>query len=268
MKLIIKGFIIGLGKIMPGVSGAMLAITLNEYNRIIENIANIQEDFYKKSKYLAKIGFGIVLAIILMSKIIVKCLNIYYFPTILLFCGIVSSGIIKIAKKTTKEKKDIILSISIITIFLIILKIFRINKYNTSEYNILEFIKLTGIGVLDAISSIVPGISGTALLMYFGYYSKIMNTFATILDKKNILQNICVLIPFIIGFILGTLGISKILNKLLKNRPNTINTTVVILMIHTLITLIVNAFKVLPNTNQMFIGIILFVIPILTSIKK
>ena len=99
MKLILKGFIIGLGKIMPGVSGAMLAITLNEYNKIIESIANLRNNPIVNTKYLSKLGIGIILAIILGSKIILKCLNKYYFSTMLLFVGIICGGTINLIKR-------------------------------------------------------------------------------------------------------------------------------------------------------------------------
>ena len=82
MKLILKGFIIGLGKIMPGVSGAMLAITLNEYDVIIESIANIKKDIYNNTKYLSKLGIGIILAIILASKIIILSKHTIFFNNI------------------------------------------------------------------------------------------------------------------------------------------------------------------------------------------
>ena len=103
MKLIIKGFIIGLGKIMPGVSGSMLAIILNEYDNIIRNIAEIRIDTYNKIKYLNKIGTGIVLAIITMSNVIVKLLNKYYITTMLLFIAIITSNIPKTLKKNKTQ---------------------------------------------------------------------------------------------------------------------------------------------------------------------
>ena len=267
MKLILKGFIIGIGKIMPGVSGAMIAITLNEYDKIIESIANIKENIYDNIKYLSKIGVGIILAIIIGSKIIVNCLNNYYFSTMLLFISIILGGTIKLIKEIKINKKDLTISIVIIILAVLILKISKLQNYNTNTYGITEFIKLIGIGIIDAVSSIVPGISGTALLMYFGYYDKIINTFATISNINNISQNILTLIPFIIGFIIGTIGISKILNKLMKKYPNTIKTIVGILMIYTLIILSMKTIKNIPKINEIIFGIIIFITSLTISLK-
>ncbi len=267
MILIIKGFIIGIGKIMPGVSGAMIAITLKEYNKIIQSIADLKKDIYNNTKYLSKIGLGIILAIITMSKIIVKCINNHYFPTILLFTGLIISGIPEIIKETTTQKKDIMIATAIIMIVYMIIKIIRPQDCNTSTYSIIEFIKLIGIGIIDAISSIIPGISGTAILMYLGYYNKIINTFATITKTTHLKSNIYILIPFIIGFIIGTMLISKIIDKIINKYPNTINTMVIIFMTFTIITLLSNAIKLKPQPLDILLGIVLFLCTIIISLK-
>ena len=263
MKLILKGFIIGIGKIMPGVSGAMIAMSLNEYEKIIESIANIKNNFYENTKYLSKHGIGIILAIVITSKIIVNSLNNHYFPTMLLFLGIITGGTIKKIKKINKKK--LILSVTLIIATLSILN--KISNNNINLYRPEGFIKIMGAGILDAISSIIPGISGTALLMYFGYYDKIINTFATISDTTKLLQNIKTLIPFMLGFIIGTVIIAKVLNKIIKRHQNAINIIVGSLMLYTLIILSFSSIKKLPNTYETIIGIILYTIELTLSMK-
>ncbi len=267
MKLILKGFLIGIGKIMPGVSGAMIAMSLNEYNKIIESIANIKKDIYNNTKYLSKIGIGIILAIILASKIIVNCLNTRYFATMLLFIFIILNGTTNIIKQTKSNKKDIVISIFIIILVILLKQILKIQFINTNTKGVFEFIKIIGIGIIDALSSIVPGISGTALLMYFGYYEKILNTFATITNKNIMTQNILTIIPFIIGFIFGTIIISKIINKIIKKYPNTLNTTVVMFMIYSLIILTQNTIREISQINEILFGIMLFIITLILSLK-
>ena len=149
--------------------------------------------------------------------------------------------------------------------FLVVTKALAKSKI-LSSINI-EFINLIGIGIIDAISSIVPGISGTALLMYFGYYDKIINTFATISNVNNLHKNTLTLIPFLIGFIIGTIVISKILNKLIKKHPNTIKTIVGILMIYTLIILSMKTIKTIPKINELIFGTIIFFLALAVSLK-
>ena len=252
MKLILKGFLIGIGKIMPGVSGAMIAMSLNEYNKIIESIANIKEDIYNNIKYLSKIGIGIILAIVMASKIIVNCLNTHYFTTMLLFISIILCGTINIIKQTKPNKKDFIVSLIIIIFVILVKQTIKSHFINTNTKGAIEFIRIIGIGMIDALSSIVPGISGTALLMYFGYYEKIINTFATITCTKNLYKNILTIVPFTIGFMIGTIVISKIINKIIKKYPNTLNTTVIMVMIYALIMLTHSTIKSIPKTKEIY----------------
>lgn len=267
MKLILKGFIIGIGKIMPGVSGAMLAITLNEYDKIIESIANIKTNTYEKIKYLSTIGTGIIIAIIITSKIIVKCLEKHYLATILLFEGIIIGGIPQIIKQIKLKKKDIFISIIIMIIVLIMLNLNMKQSKYIIKYNCFEFIKIIGIGIIDAISSIVPGISGTAILMYLGYYDIILSMFATITSTSLLLKNIFIALPFSIGFIIGTMVISKLINYLIKMNPNIVNIIVTIFMINTLIPLTIKALSTPTPLKEIIIGIILWITSTIISIK-
>ncbi len=267
MNLIIKGFIIGLGKIIPGVSGAMLAITLGVYEKIIDTISNIKQNKIENLRFLSKIGCGIILAIILTSKIIVKCIKEYYFPTMLLFIGLIVGGMPKLIHQTKYKKKEFILSVIIlIIIFILIKNINIINNYQT-ESTLFDSLKLIGVGVIDAISSIVPGISGTALLMTIGYYNVIISTFSSILNINKIYQNILILIPFGLGFIIGTFLISIIINYLLKKHNNLISQIITIFMTVTILILVKDTFSKPYTINQIIIGIVLLITGIIISLK-
>ena len=264
MDTVIKGFIIGIGKIIPGVSGSMLAISLGVYEEIIENISNIKTHFKTSIKYLIKPSIGIILAIILTSKIIVKCLDIYYLPTILLFLGMITSGTIQLIKNinTTKIKiTPIIISIIIIAT----IEYINIDKaiiQHEIKFTIIEFIRLIIIGIIDSLASIIPGISGTALLMSLGYYNLILTTFGTLNEIDKLPQNIFILIPFIIGFILGTIILSTLINKIIKTKKEIINITAAIFMIFTLIKL--SKTLIIQNQHSItyLIGIITYIIGI------
>lgn len=267
MNLIIKGFIIGLGKIIPGVSGSMLAISLGIYEEIIEKISSITKNFRKNIEYLAKISIGIILAIILTSKIIVKCLNHYYFPTMLLFIGLITGGIPNQLKKTKLKIGKTIISIIIIILALIIMKNIGTIHNHQLNYSLIEFIKLIGIGIVDAISSIIPGISGTALLMTLGYYNIILEMFSSILQINKILNNTFIIIPFAVGFTIGTILISKIINKIIKKNKETMYSIANILMIITITQLLGNVLVIPQPTITYIIGFLLFFIGILLSSK-
>ena len=218
MNLVIKGLIIGIGKILPGISGAMLAMMIGEYERIIYSISTINENSKEKIKYLTKIGLGIILAISLISKIIVKCFNKYYLPTMLLFLGLIIGDIIKIEKTKILKKyihyKNIYIVIIVVTILQLGKKMIDINiNINLSKKT---FKNLIIVGMIEAVASIIPGISGTAILLKINCYDTIIKTFATIFDYNCIIQNLKIIIPFFLGFIVGIFIITRLLSKINK----------------------------------------------------
>ena len=119
--LILKGIIIGAGKIIPGVSGGMLAITLNVYDRAIKSISNFFKNVKENFTFLFTLGIGILLSILSVSKLIEYTLDNYYLPTMLLFIGMIIGGIPSIVNEAKQEKSlknIIIMLIPFILIFI------------------------------------------------------------------------------------------------------------------------------------------------------
>lgn len=266
MNLIIKGIIVGIGKILPGISGSLLAISLGIYEQLIEKIANFRKDIYNNLKYLTKICIGIIIAITLTSKIVVNSFNKYYFATMLLFVGLMIGGMPNIIKQTRIKKNNIFKTIILIISTIIITNI-NYSQNHQVKYTIIEFIKLIGVGIIDAASSIIPGISGTAILMTIGYYNIIIQTFASITNKNNIYKNIFILLPFMIGYIIGIIILSKIIYMLIKKDKNMINIIIIILMSSSIIIILKNTIPKAKNVIEIIIGIILFIIGFIISIK-
>ena len=137
MKSIIKdiliGFIIGLGKIIPGVSGSVLAITLGVYERLIKAINNIFKDI-NNIYYLSKIGIGIIISIVFFSRIITYLLSNYYTYTIFVFVGLILGSM----KEITINTKLKYWYLTLLSFFIIVLfGLISINNgtnYNTTIY--------------------------------------------------------------------------------------------------------------------------------------
>lgn len=271
MNLFVKGIIIGIGKILPGISGSMLAIMMGEYEKIIESLTNIKEQIKERKTYLLKIGIGIITSIALLSKVIVKCLNRYYFTTMLLLIGMIIGDTLERIKrvKNKKEKRCIvILTISVIIIQIINAKTpksVKFKKLSTKEiqYTAKEFVILSGIGSIDAISSIIPGISGTALLMITGYYNNIITTVSTITDYKRIIVNGFIIIPFGIGFVITLIMTSKIINTLITKYKRESNIIITVFMSSTTTTLIQTTIIANKTKQGYIIGTITLLIGII-----
>lgn len=222
IKLILKGFIVGLGKIIPGVSGSMLAITLGIYENILEAVTNFFNNPKKHSKLLVNFGIGVFLAIIFFSKLILFLLNNYYEPTMYLFLGLIVGTLLPFTKELKWNIKSFIL-------FIIFLSLTFIISFMSTTTNfiftgsLLDYLYTSFLGIIDAFTSIVPGISGTAIFMLLGSYEYVLKILSNPFSLLFIIYGI--------GLILGIIIICYIMNYLLKYKRNETNIVIFAFMI-------------------------------------
>ncbi len=239
--LVIKGLIIGFAKVMPGVSGAILAISMGVYDKGINAITRFFDNIKENTKFLFFIGIGIIIAIILGSNIVYFLLNNYYVITMLFFMGLIFGSTPKIISKVDKTIKGYI--ISLVT-FIIITLLTTININNNNISNSI-FIYLIS-GLIDAFGMVVPGISSTALLMVIGTYNNIIYSLSNV---GNIINNLNILIPYGIGIFIGIIITSIVINYLF-NKYNKLTFSFILgVILSTLVTLLLKIFS-LKNVSS------------------
>lgn len=262
--LVIKGLIIGIGKIIPGVSGSMLAISLGIYQKLINSINNIFTQPKENFKFLFKISIGVIISIVFFSKIIMSCLNNYYLITIFFFIGLIIGGFDDI-KDNIKKRNNYLT----ITSFIIItcLGLITINNDVNIESKTLNFIYFVFIGFIDALTTVIPGISGTATLMMLGAYTKVIKTFSTILDLYYFKNNLLIIIPFIIGFISGIIFTSKLVEYLFKHYKSKTYSSILGFSVATVVLMLIKSLNHFYTIKDLIIGIIFLIIGLLTTKK-
>ena len=258
--LVLKGFIVGLGKIIPGVSGAMLAITLGIYDKCIDAISNFTKNIKNNINLLFFVCLGIVISIGICSNIVIFLLNNYYFITICLFIGLMLGGIPKLYKDSKVDVKNLKNIILIIITFLIIILINIINPNHMVKMNA-NFLILIALGFLEAFAMVIPGISGTALLMMIGYYDLVILRFSQIFNIAALFDTIEFFIPFGLGMLLGVIIMSKIINYCFKHYPIKTYCIIFGLILSSIIILLSN----LISFNNFFLGLIFIIIGFLIS---
>lgn len=263
IKIFFKGFIIGLGKIMPGVSGSVIAICLGLYERIISCLSsfkNLKHDF----SFFINIFLGILLAIILGSRVIKSSLDASFIYTISLFIGLMLPGLFPLFKEVNNEglTLKIVLTGVIIFFALILFNTFTFKGSNIVSTSVIyNFLSLILCGILDAAATIIPGISGSALLLLVGYY----DTIITSLANPFTISSIKILIPFGIGMILGVIIISKIVSYLFKNYRIGTFVLIISFALFSIFSLIKEVLLLIVSPLELLISIIFLIIGIISS---
>lgn len=214
----IKGFFMGIANIIPGVSGGTLAITMGIYEDLINAISHFISKIKENIKFLLPIFIGAVLSIILGSKIIGYSLENFPLPTIMFFTGLILGGMPMLYKKIKKDIKISNIMILISTFILVIAITFLKSGGEVSfvSMNLFDYIKLFLVGMVASATMIIPGISGSFMLMVMGYYEPIINTINSLTTLDNVMNNMLILFPFGLGALVGIVVIAKIIEFLFK----------------------------------------------------
>ena len=218
--IFLRGLFMGSADIVPGVSGGTIALITGIYERLIFAISSIKFSFIKpllkgnlsdfKTKLIEEIDFelfiplalGIGIAFITLAKVISYLLDTHTAYTFSFFLGLILASAYILYTKLD----DLNIKLIVITAIGIILSCIFVglNPIATNHSLIVIFIS----GLIAICAMILPGISGSFLLLLLGQYQYMLNA----LNSKNLIE----IFVFCIGALIGILGFSKLLNYLLE----------------------------------------------------
>lgn len=223
--LIIKGFIMGIANIIPGVSGGTLALTLGIYEDFIQALSHFFKKLKENIKFLVPILIGIGLAILSMSRVIDYSYDHFPIPTTMFFMGLVIGGVPLLLRKVkgTKEAKQpssyIIAAITFTLVLVLALseQLFNVSfKANLVNMNMTGYVLLFLVGVVAAATMVIPGVSGSLVLMLLGYYYPVLKVIKNLTKFKDLGSNFIIAAAFGLGVVIGIVAISKLIEFLLK----------------------------------------------------
>lgn len=215
----IKGFILGIANVIPGVSGGTMAVSMGLYELILSSIGNFFKDIKGNFIKLLPIILGILVAIVSTSKLVTYALTNYKAQTLCLFIGLIFGGVSLIMRKIKgKGSKTNYLIFFVIFFFVISLNFLKTGLIEISFANmgIIDYLLLLLMGFIASSAMVIPGISGSFILMVLGYYDKIIYTVSTITDFSKLGSNLLILVPFGIGVIIGIVFMAKLITNLIK----------------------------------------------------
>lgn len=265
--LFIKGIVLGVAFVIPGVSGGTLAVLLGIYEELIEAASNLYKNmvnFKKYFMYLLPIGLGIIFSVAVFAKLIKFGLEKSPIITILIFLGMIIGGIpalVRNVKGTKINLKDMTLML-VGLIIVISMLIFHKSNSNVvlTNMSITGYITLFLVGAIAAVTMVVPGISGSFTLMLIGYYEPILNLVNDITSFKNLGPNLILIFIFMLGVFIGIIFISKIIEWCLKHYKRETYYAIIGFVLSSIISVIYEVSKFPFNLTHLIIGIVLLVI--------
>lgn len=234
----LKGIGIGIANVIPGFSGGTMAVMLKIYDLFVYSFANIFNDFKNVVKKCWSLFVGILIGILFAMVVIVKLLEVIPFITIMFFVGLIFGSMPSIYEKVKNQKINIADIIGFIVAIGVIVALPLIPKTEAAaQYNIGVYIIMFAMGIVCSSAMVIPGVSGSLVLMAFGYYAFFMSTMKEYLvnvfnfSLTNYWGMFITLVCFAIGCVIGLVFISKLITKLTEKYPKTVYYTILGLLV-------------------------------------
>lgn len=245
----IKGLVIGLATLVPGVSGGTIAMILGIYSDLIHSIGSFFKDIKRNIILLLQVGIGAILGIVLFSKIINLALNRFPYQMSYLFMGVVSGGFPLLYKKSLDSKVKrfdfVFFIVGFIVVYIMTLEPNAIVNL-AMDTGIKNIIFLIVAGIVIAIALIMPGISTSFMLLTLGLYDFTLEAINQ--------HNLNYLIPLCIGVVIGTAITTKTIEKLLNKHTSKTYLLIVGFVVGSLIEI----FPGIPEGMDLIYSIIIF----------
>lgn len=221
MKQILQGMVVGIANIIPGVSGGTMMVAMGLYDRLIHAITHLKSEFKESMKLLIPIFAGAGIAIIALSRLFEFLLATWPIPTNFAFCGLIAGSLPFIFKKVKGHKVTVSKIIPFLIFFGVVILMALLGETGGASadvsFGFVNVLKLFGVGVIAAATMVVPGVSGSMMLMLLGYYDTILkaiNDFVDALvkfDMGGLATGVGILAPFGIGVVIGIFLIAKLI---------------------------------------------------------
>ena len=223
-KDILRGVVIGIANAIPGVSGGTMMVSMGIYDKHIYSVTHLFKQPVKSIKTLLPYFIGMAIGIVGLAFAIVAMFEHIPFQTCMLFIGLILGGV----PILTGHLKGVRFNLSHAVVFLIffgsiiLLQIFGGQGSDVAlTVTPISLFKLVLVGIVAAATMVIPGVSGSMMLMTMGYYYPVIGSvkdFITALvafDAPKIIHICMILIPFGIGVVVGIFAVAKLIEMLM-----------------------------------------------------
>lgn len=229
IKNLLKGMVIGLANIIPGVSGGTMAVSMGIYDKLIHCLTHLLKEFKESLKFLVPVLLGAVIALVGLSFIITPAFAHFPLQTNGLFIGLIVGGLPAVWSKVKGNKIKISHVIAFLLFFALVIGMAAVGETEGRSadltLSVWSVVKLFLVGVLASATMVIPGVSGSMILLVIGYYNPIVATIKEFVEAlvsfniPEILRCCGVLIPMGIGIVIGIFAIAKIIEVIFEKFP-------------------------------------------------
>ena len=220
---VLRGAVMGIANIIPGVSGGTMAVSMGIYDRMIYAVNNIVKKFKESLKTLLPIVIGMLIGLFAFAALIGHLLGtdsstipLTRLPTNFAFIGLILGGLPAIYKRVNIKKAGVPGLILFIVFFaiVVVLPLLTAPEARKVDHSFPVMLLMVGLGAIASAAMVIPGISGSMIIMLLGYYDSVINAMNEL--RAGDFSAAAILIPYLLGLLIGIVFIAKLMNFLLK----------------------------------------------------
>ena len=229
IKNLLKGIVMVIANIIPGVSGGTMAVSMGIYDRLIHCLTHLFKEFKESMKFLIPIFLGIGIALVGLSFIIEPAFAYFPLQTNCLFIGLIVGGLPAVWQKVKGKGIKISYIVPFVLFFAVVVGMAAIGeKEGTAadlSFSVWSVIRLFAVGIIASATMVIPGVSGSMMMLLMGYYNPIVaaiKNFVTALaafDMAGILEGCGILVPMGLGIVVGIFAIAKVIEIIFEKFP-------------------------------------------------
>lgn len=204
----LKGMIVGVGGVAPGLSGSVLLIIFGLYQKTLEALGTLFQDVKKNLTFLLPIVSGMFVGVLLFSKVIDYFLQTFEMPTRFCFLGLILGTVPLFYREVKKEGFSgkyygVMVAAAVFGTWF-----FTLNPNAFPQVTDPDLLQCLILGVAVAATAIIPGIDPAVFLSTLGYYEMYVKALADL--------DFSVLLPMVLGLAAGAVGISFTMSSLFR----------------------------------------------------
>lgn len=229
IKSILKGMVIGIANIIPGVSGGTMMVSMGIYDKLIHCITHLFSEFKESVKFLFPIAVGMGIAIIASAFGLEWLFESFPVQANLLFIGLILGSLPIMWKNVKASRIKAGHLIAALAFFALVVGMAAFGGTEGAAANLTfsvgNVLKLFVVGVITSATMVIPGVSGSMVLMLMGFYQPILSTITdfigalTSFDMDGILAGVGILFPFGIGVVAGIFAVAKVVEIIFEKFP-------------------------------------------------
>ena len=272
---ILRGIVIGIANVIPGVSGGTMAVSMGIYDKLIGAVTGLFKHFKDSIKLLLPLAIGMAIGIVGFGFLLEYLLANFVLATCLTFVGLILGGLPVLwarLNQSLQKKQRKTIGVGEVISFLALLAAGvglpllqgAEAAQRTLSADPVTMLVLFILGIVASATMVIPGVSGSMVLMVLGYYNSILSLLTDTVvclkdfDFAGILENCLLLVPFCIGVALGIFLIAKVIEYLFQNFPSQTFAAIIGLIVSSPFSILysVNALAVI-HPVELVVGIVL-----------